>query len=404
MEPVKLILAGWFMDGTGAPAKKNRILKINGKRIKSIYKADQSDIKNSEITDLSHCTILPPLIDSHAHLFMSGTSDISIRSSQLNAEFDHIKNVISNHLDKYLSHGILHVRDGGDSHAHTLRYKKECHDKSKNPVSIKTAGMAWRNHGRYGKLIGRPPRNNTTLAQAILEESNGIDHVKIVNSGLNSLIHFGKETPPQFSEKSLIHAINAAKSLGLQVMVHANGKIPVNSAIKAGCDSIEHGFFMGRENMEIMAEKNIFWVPTAYTMKAYSKILDKNSAESAGALKNFKSQIKQMALARKLKVPLALGTDSGSLGVHHGISVIEELKIFIEAGYSIANAVKCATFNGARLLGIKNGGILAPQKPATFLAVPGSPSDLPESLAQIEQIFINALPVKSIFQQRDWVN
>ena len=393
MKPVKLILAGWLIDGTGAPAKKNRILKINGKRIESIYKAGQDDIKNPETTDLSHCTILPPLTDSHVHLFMSGTSDPDIRSSQLNTEFDHIKDVISNHLNQHLSHGILHVRDGGDSRAHTLCYKKKCHDKSKNPVLIKTAGKAWRNNGRYGRLIGRPPKNNTTLARAILKESHGIDHVKIVNSGLNSLIHFGKETPPQFSEKSLMDAVNAAKSLGLQVMVHANGKIPVNSAIKAGCDSIEHGFFMGRENMEIMAKKNIFWVPTAYTMKAYSKILDKNTAESAGALKNCESQIEQMALARNLEVPLALGTDSGSLGVHHGNSMIEELKIFMEAGYSIGDAIKCATFNGAKLLGIKEGGIIAPKKPATFLAVAGSPPDLPESLAQIEQIFINSRPI-----------
>jgi imidazolonepropionase-like amidohydrolase len=43
-------------------------------------------------------------------------------------------------------------------------------------------------------------------------------------------------------------AVAAADGRGLAVMVHANGKLPVEIAIEAGCRSIEHGFFMGREN------------------------------------------------------------------------------------------------------------------------------------------------------------
>jgi imidazolonepropionase-like amidohydrolase len=34
--------------------------------------------------------------------------------------------------------------------------------------------------------------------------------------------------------------------------------------------------------------------------------------------------------------------------------VVDEMKIFIEAGFSIEEAVRCATFNGAQLLGIKD--------------------------------------------------
>jgi DNA ligase (NAD+) len=39
-------------------------------------------------------------------------------------------------------------------------------------------------------------------------------------------------------------------------MVHANGDVPVREAVEAGVDSIEHGYFMGRDNLERMAEKS----------------------------------------------------------------------------------------------------------------------------------------------------
>ena len=46
-------------------------------------------------------------------------------------------------------------------------------------------------------------------------------------------------------------------------MVYANGQEPVRSAI-------EGGFFMGRDNLARLANKGIFWVPTAFAMKAYA--------------------------------------------------------------------------------------------------------------------------------------
>ena len=97
------------------------------------------------------------------------------------------------------------------------------------------------------------------------------DHIKIVNSGLNSLKEFGKETLPQFGAEELSDVVKIAGKCGRRVMVHANGKKPVAAALAAGCNSIEHGFFMGVENLKIMAEKGIVWVPTACTMKAYRR-------------------------------------------------------------------------------------------------------------------------------------
>ena len=66
-----------------------------------------------------------------------------------------------------------------------------------------------------------------------------------------------------------------------------------------------------------------------------------------------------------------------------GISVREELRILLEAGYTLPEAVQCATKTGAGLLGIKDMGILTPGMPASWIAVKGGPSGLPDSLDRV---------------------
>jgi imidazolonepropionase-like amidohydrolase len=97
-------------------------------------------------------------------------------------------------------------------------------------------------------------------------------------------------------------------------------------------------------------------------------------------------------MARELGVNVALGTDAGSLGVLHGESVVEEMKLFKKAGYTLAEIVQCATSNGARLLGIEDFGLLAPGSTATFLVARGAPAQLPRKLLYLEAIYIGGAP------------
>ena len=281
------------------------------------------------------------------------------------------------------------VRDGGDKYAHVLRYRNECLDIKKTPIGIRVAGRAWHRAGRYGSLIGRSPQDNHSLAEAIKKDPEEKDHVKIVNSGLNSLKEFGKETLPQFGVEELSDAVKIAGKCGHRVMVHANGKKPVAVALEAGCDSIEHGFFMGVENLKIMAEKGIVWVPTACTMKAYAEHMKPGSVEHEVSRMNLDHQLEQISKARELGVTVALGTDAGSIGVHHGSAVIEELKLLITAGYSLPEAIRCASCNGARLLEIEDFGVISKGMAATFLVVKGDPSKLPDSLGSLDSICFN---------------
>ncbi len=393
MKEKQFIFVGWMIDGSGGPIRDHVLLEIENGIITELR--DGCNIENisaDRVTDLSHCTILPPLVDSHLHLFMSGTLDPEIRARQLTEDCNELEPVIARHLNYLFSHGVLAVRDGGDSGGCALRYSKRI--KASFPVQIKTTGRAWKQKNRYGSLIGRSPLEGESLAEGFIRETDEADWVKLVNSGLNSLKRFGHETASQFTVEEMTRLVKVAGLQGKKVMVHANGVLPVKEALQAGCHSIEHGFFMGRENIELMAEKNVVWVPTAYTMKAYGE----NSSAAGGSVdlkvvrKNLEHQLDQMKSARQAGVTIALGTDSGSLGVLHGESVVEEMKLLKKAGFSLPEIVQCATCNGARLLGIEEFGLLKKGKPATFLVSRGTPGQLPRKLTYLEDIYIDGNP------------
>lgn len=400
------VRAGFLIDGRGGPIKKNQLIVIESGRISAIMDdVAGAAISAEQVTDLSHCVVLPGLIDSHVHLCMSGSIDQTLREKQLESSFEEVIPVIAEHLRHHFSHGVLALRDGGDRGAYVLRYLEELHDRSSPPVQVFTPGRAYHRSGRYGSLIGECPENGESLLDAYRRFVQPTKLIKIVNSGLNSLTTFGLRSEPQFTAQQLGELVAEAQRDGARVMVHANGEAPVRGAIDAGCDSIEHGFFMGRENLELMAEKGVFWVPTVYTMKACAQHADSYRATINRKVveQNLAHQLEQLALARELGVKVALGSDSGSIGVLHGESLIEEMKLFLQAGFTMSETICCATHHGARLLGLENLGAIEAGKPAHFLVTRGTPAQLPRKLTYLETIYLDGEPSQAYRRDPDYL-
>ncbi|MEM5788475.1 MAG: amidohydrolase family protein [Syntrophobacteraceae bacterium] len=394
MNKQQKFLAGYMIDGTGSPSKRDVLITVKDGTIVSVDQVDHKEIGGSDTNclDFSDCTFLPGLVDCHVHLCWSGTVDKKLRKEQLDFTFEQSKALIQQRIAKYLSYGVVALRDGGDSRAFTLRFKKEYLPGPECPV-LKAAGSAWRAAGRYGKIIARPPEEGLTLAEGIARQSEVPDHTKIINSGLNSLADFGRETKPQFSAGELKAAIQQSRRLGRKVMVHANGEIPVREAIEAGCDSVEHGYFMGSDNIMRLADRGITWIPTAFAMKALSMALP-NGIEADVARKTLDHQLEQIALARQMGVRLGVGTDSGGFGLRHGQSYIEELHTLMEAGSSIEEVIGWASKEGTRLLDLDDRmGRIMPGMPAGFIIVPGPPESLPGSLRDLRNVYFGGMKI-----------
>ena len=95
-------------------------------------------------------------------------------------------------------------------------------------------------------------------------------------------------------------------------MVHANGYLPVKLAVEAGCDSIEHGFFMAGKTCA--AWPIAAWLGTHG--RGHESLQDYLSAQghrsdpsfAEVSRKNLEHQLEQISLARQLGVTLAVGT------------------------------------------------------------------------------------------------
>ncbi|HBH32609.1 MAG TPA: hypothetical protein DDX81_12075 [Desulfofustis sp.] len=395
MGETRYFRAGWVIDGTGAAPRRDVLMTVTDGVFAGFADFSEEDrLPEGLLTDLSYAMILPLLVDSHTHLGMSGTIDRAAREQQLGNDYQARKKIVGANLRNYFGHGVGAVRDAGDRQNAVLRYCREVAQDQRPPVIVKAVGRAIHAPDRYGALIGASLSDDPRKS-AETELDGGADCLKIVNSGLNSLREYGKTTAPQFSPEQLKAMVNAAKSRGAPVMVHANGEEPVRRAIEAGCSSIEHGFFMGRDNIELMAERGIYWVPTLFTMHAMRVYFEGlgGQADRSVIERTLDSQFTQVAHARRCGVRIACGSDAGGYGVLHGEAVVEELKLLKMAGLKISEAICSATEHGARLLGVDHElGCLAVGKPAHFLVARGTIGQLPRKIRFLDAIYHNGAP------------
>ena len=381
--------AGWLIDGTGSPAKRRCRIHILGGRIERITNGKETHGDAANLVDASGCTLLPCLMDAHIHLFMSPTADPDRRQWQQTATYEDLEPLMARRVERMTASGVIAARDGGDAAGHAFRYGERMEKQKGSGFILRSPETAWHAPGRYGQFVGKTPPAGLSLADAVERFSDGIDHVKIIQSGLNSLTEFGRETKPQFTSEELRRTVIAAESRGLPVMVHANGAAPVRAAIEAGVGSIEHGYFMGTDNIRRLAESKIFWVPTVMPMHAAAGVSEFDEKIRDVASRTRDHQLQQVADAHGAGAKIALGTDAGGIGVVHGTAVAEEMVLLRQAGLSIEAVVAAATGEAADLLRLGDLGCAIPGKRACLIAVPGPPEDLPRSLDGLAWVMVD---------------
>jgi imidazolonepropionase-like amidohydrolase len=204
----------------------------------------------------------------------------------------------------------------------------------------------------------------------------GARQIKVLVSGIVSFKEYGRVGPIHFSQEELKTIVEEAHSLGLTVMAHANSDQAVTMAASAGVDSLEHGYFISRDSLKMLAELNIPWVPTLIPVAAWSLkpgVRNINPEHRKIAERTYRQHQAMIAEASAMGITLGVGTDSGALGVQHGNGYLKELELYREAGLSPAEILQAATANGARIVGLEQGaGLVLPGSPANLIAVAGN--------------------------------
>jgi len=239
--------------------------------------------------------------------------------------------------EAYAGCGIFCVCDMG----HAEGVGAEARELFKSAVRVRTAVSALHRRGGYGPFLGGAVEGVAEAVTAVRELAEaGADFIKVINSGIVRTSEEGGVTEGGFYPDELKAMVTAAGKSGLKVVCHANGDEAIYNAVKAGASSIEHGFFVSDKTLIFMKEREVSWTPTLFALQslsAFSDSLERRRIEGIIA-----RHCESVEYAASIGVKLAVGTDSGSRGVEHGTSFIEELRLFRKAGLSLEQILQAA--------------------------------------------------------------
>jgi len=202
----------------------------------------------------------------------------------------------------------------------------------------------------------------------------GADVIKITATG-GVLSQQARGLGQHFTDDELKAIMDTAHSLGLKVAAHAHGAKGIETAVKAGVDSIEHSTFIDEAGLKAMKAKGTYMVPTLMAFTGISERLGKGiytPQVEEKVRQTLAVRGKQIAAAKREGVPIAFGTDSGVF--EHGRNG-EEFRLMVQyGGLTPREAVASATTVAAKLLGLETEiGTLEAGKSADLIAVDGNP-------------------------------
>lgn len=306
------------------------------------------------LIDMSHTYLTPGLVDCHVHLAMNavnlqdavaGWTDEAATTAS-----------VAKRLGAYLRAGVVLVRDGGDAAGIGLRARSMVEEDALIGPGVVACGHAIYKRGCYGEFLGPGIGSLDEAAAQIDEAAKRTEHLKICQSGLVSFKRFGEVGAAQFTLDELAFIIERAHARALSVMVHASGADAVDIAVRAGADTLEHGYFIKPETIESMAERGMVWVPT---ISPLANLLTRPELLYSGASldvieRTVDDHMAKIAHAYGAGVRLAVGTDAGAVGVEHGESIYEEIEHLVSAGIPRREVLRMATEEGRRVLGVES--------------------------------------------------
>jgi len=377
------INANLVLDGFTELQKSFEVM-VQGNRILAVSPT-VLDREDASVIDVGGRTLMPGLIDAHAHI-----TGLSLSPKNIAYPASEIAIAAANYLRASLLDGFTSIREAGGADRGVARLLAEgkiigprlFH--SGRALTQTGGGADFRTPDEVVDPCGEPGPFSVMaviadgideVRKAAREElRRGAAQIKVFISGG---VVFPSEAHPtiyEYSLEELRAIVEEAKGRGTYVMAHAYTDEGVKRCLLAGVRSIEHGNFVTEESVAAMAREGAFLDPTFISLMQRIESAPETGLSNA-IVENLRATIGKggqvYRWAKQHGVPIAFGTDLWGSGAQK--SQLREFEMRMDLD-DPANVISSATRINADLL-MQSGslGVIAPGAYADLLVVEGNP-------------------------------
>lgn len=372
--------AGVF-DGASDRIEAGWVVLVEGTRIRAV--GPESEVRpprGVRIIELPGLTLLPGLIEGHAHLLLHPYDETSWTDQVLLESLAErtARGVV--HAEKSLMAGITTLRDlGTEGAGYADVGLKAAINKGVIPgPRLIVTGRAIVATGSYNPK-GAPEWDLPKGA----EEADGYDDlIRVTRDQIGRGADWVKvyadyrwgpdgTAQPTFTERELRTIVEVSESSGRRVVAHATTPESMRRSVMAGITTIEHGDGGTREVFRLMAEHDVGLCPTLGAGEAYAMYGGWRKGEDPDPERILRKK-ESFRLALEEGVPICFGGDVGVFD--HGDNVWEA-ELMVEYGMPVLDVLKATTSGNARILGLADElGFVREGYLADLVAVEGDPT------------------------------
>lgn len=369
-----------LIDCVNPQPRPDTTVVVNEGRITQIAQGPAAvDSADAQVVDLKGAYLLPGLWDVHIHPDYLSLNDMPLPEQV--TLFGHKL------MAALTESGIIGMRCAGAHHYMDVAWKRAFdsgqhvgprlfasgHFLTTTGGHFLTSGHALEVDGPYGWV------------KAIREQiKNGVDHIKLNLSGGIMGPPWDLHTHSFLLDDEIRAAFDICKMRDFKVMAHATNPAAVKAAITLGAHSIEHGYIMDDECIELLVKHGTWYVPTLaishLTPKQTTNLWERNWVTQrnlafalccrADAASDVHTTWFRKALDAGVK--MALGSDIRPLKD----AALLEMGLWVRAGATPWQTLLAATRHGAAVCGMgEQLGTVEIGKLADLIVVGANPLD-----------------------------
>lgn len=360
--PSLVILAGALADGRAASTQRRVAVLVRAGRFVYVGPSDGlAEAAGAQVVEAPGLTVVPAMVDCHAHLTGTGGPDYVARIQDGDAV---LLARAEENARTLVRAGVLAARDVGAVRGVNVRARDALKGQAEAPLIV-AAGTWIGRRGRYVSFAVQVDGADQLRAAALAQLDAGADLVKIAADGATG-------SAASFSAAELRPVVEAVHARGKKVAAHCQG-LGSRVAAEAGVDSVEHGYVID--------------ATTARTMRGRTALVSTLSVPVAfGNRSELEMGFASVRAARDAGVRIATGTDFGGAPPRPG-NFADEVELLVRAGLAPHEALGSATWIAGEVLGIAHLGTIAVGAPADLVLIDGDPLSDPAALRRVRAVY-----------------